>query len=94
MIVTKAVKMAQMMSIPVLGLVENFSYFICPDCGKKLNIFGKSHAEETANANGIPLLAQLPIDPELAEACDAGELEKFDKDYLSDTCKLISTLLN
>ena len=93
MIVTKAVKMAQMMDIPVLGLVENFSYFTCPDCGKKLNIFGTSHADEVARANNIPLLAQLPIDPELAQACDEGRLEDFQKDYLADTCKMITALI-
>ena len=93
MIVTKAVKMAQMMDIPVLGLVENFSYFTCPDCGKKLNIFGTSHADEVAKANNIPLLAQLPIDPELAQACDEGRLEDFQKDYLADTCKMITALI-
>ena len=93
MIVTKAVKMAQMMDIPVLGLVENFSYFTCPDCGKKLNIFGTSHADEVPKANNIPLLAQLPIDPELAQACDEGRLEDFQKDYLADTCKMITALI-
>lgn len=93
MIVTKAVKMAQMMNIPVLGLVENFSYYTCPDCGKRLEIFGQSHAAETAEANGISLLAQLPIDPELAQACDEGRLEAFQKDYLADTCKMINALM-
>lgn len=94
MIVTKAIRMAQMMNIPVLGMIENFSYYLCPDCGKRLEVFGKSHAEETARSNGIALLAQLPIDPDLAAACDAGKLEAFDKDYLADTCKLLSSLLN
>lgn len=94
MIVTKAIRMAQMMNIPVLGMIENFSYYLCPDCGKRLEVFGKSHAEETAQSNGIALLAQLPIDPDLAAACDAGKLEAFDKDYLADTCKLLSSLLN
>jgi Mrp family chromosome partitioning ATPase len=93
MIVTKAVRMAQMMNIPVLGLVENFSYFTCPDCGKKLEIFGASHAAETAEANGIPLLAQLPIDPALAQACDAGQLEDYPQDRLADTCKMLNALL-
>ena len=93
MIVAKAVKMAQMMNIPVLGLVENFSYYTCPDCGKRLNIFGQSHAAETAEQNGISLLAQLPIDPELAQACDEGRLEAFEQDYLADTCKMITALM-
>ncbi len=94
MIVTKAIRMAQMMNIPVLGMIENFSYFLCPDCGKRHELFGKSHAEETAQANGIALLAQLPIDPDLAAACDAGKLESFNKDYLADTCKMLSSLLS
>ena len=93
MIVTKAVKMAQMMDIPVLGLVENFSYYTCPHCGEKLSIFGPSHAAETAEANGISLLAQLPIDPELAQACDEGRAEDFKQDYLADTCKMINALM-
>ena len=93
MIVTKAVNMAKLMSIPVLGLVENFSYYTCPDCGKKLQIFGASHAAQVAESNGIPLLAQLPIDPELAHACDEGRLEDFNQNYLADTCKMIQALL-
>ncbi len=93
MIVTKAVNMAKMMSVPVLGLVENFSYLTCPDCGKKLSVFGESHAEEVAGANQIPLLAQLPIDPELAKACDEGKLEAFGQDYLADTCKMINAIM-
>ena len=93
MIVTKAVKMAQMMHVPVLGLVENFSYLTCPDCGKKLEVFGHSHSAEVAAANGISLLAQLPIDPDLATACDEGKLEEFPREYLSDTCKMITALL-
>ena len=72
MIVTKAVHMAQMMSIPVLGLIENYSYYQCPDCGAKHAIFGESHLEQEAMQLGLPLLAQLPIDPELAAAIDVG----------------------
>ena len=93
MIVTKAVNMAKMMSVPVLGLVENFSYFTCPDCGKQHHIYGESRAAEVAAANAIPLLAQLPIDPELAKACDAGKLEEFGQDYLADTCKMLTALM-
>jgi Mrp family chromosome partitioning ATPase len=78
MIVTKAVKMAQMMNIPVLGLVENYSYFKCPDCGKEHKIFGESHLEETAKANGLAILGRLPMDPAMAAACDNGEIECFD----------------
>ena len=93
MIVTKAVKMAQMMSVPVLGLVENFSYFTCPNCNEKHYIYGESHAEEVASENRIPLLAELPIDPELAKLCDEGKLESFSKDYLADTCKLLTAIM-
>ncbi|MEG2456011.1 MAG: P-loop NTPase, partial [Oscillospiraceae bacterium] len=78
MIVTKAVNMAKMMNIPVLGLVENYSYFACPDCGKRHEIFGKSHLETVAKTMGLPILAQLPIDPATAEAVDAGAIETLD----------------
>lgn len=82
MIVTKAVHMAQMMSIPVLGLIENYSYFQCPDCGAKHAIFGKSHLEQEAMQLGLPLLAQLPIDPAVAAAIDAGQAENLPVNYL------------
>ena len=82
MIVTKAVHMAQMMSIPVLGLIENYSYFQCPDCGTKHAIFGKSHLEQEAMQLGLPLLAQLPIDPAVAAAIDAGQAENLPVNYL------------
>ena len=78
MIVTKAVNMAHMMSIPVLGLVENYSYYQCPDCGKRHAIFGESRIEETAAKQHLPVLAQLPIDPALAAAVDAGKIEQAD----------------
>ena len=82
MIVTKAVHMAQMMSIPVLGLIENYSYYQCPDCGAKHAIFGESHLEQEAMQLGLPLLAQLPIDPELAAAIDMGKAETLPVNYL------------
>ena len=82
MIVTKAVHMAQMMSIPVLGLIENYSYFQCPDCGAKHAIFGKSHLEQEAMQLGLPLLAQLPIDPAVAAAIDAGQAENLPVNYM------------
>ena len=78
MIVTKAVNMAHMMSIPVLGLVENYSYFQCPDCGKRHTIFGESRLAETAAKQHLPILAHLPIDPALAAAVDAGRVEQAD----------------
>ncbi len=81
MIVTKAVKMAQMMNIPILGIVENYSYLRCPDCGKEIKVFGESHLEEVAEKNGLKILAKLPIDPELASLCDKGMIELFEGDY-------------
>ena len=82
MIVTKAVKMANMMHIPVLGFVENYSYLECPDCGKKISVFGESHLDEIAERNGIGLTARMPVNPALAAACDAGMIEMFDGDWL------------
>ena len=75
MIVTKAVKMAEMMHIPILGIVENYSYFKCPDCGKEHAIFGESRIEQVAADLGLKVLARLPIDPALAAACDNGGVE-------------------
>ena len=77
MIVAKAVKMAEMMDIPILGVVENYSYFQCPDCGKQHAIFGESRVEEEAAALGLKVLARLPIDPALAAACDRGEIDAY-----------------
>ena len=82
MIVTKAVNMAKMMNVPVLGLVENYSWFQCPDCGKQHTIFGESRLEQVAAELGLPVLARLPIDPALAAAVDAGKLEQAEKNYL------------
>ena len=81
--------MANMMNIPVLGLIENMSYAQCPDCGKKISVFGESHIEETAKAFGVPVLAKLPITPALAAACDAGTMEEFEEDYLSAAVAVI-----
>ena len=78
MIVEKAVNMAKMMDIPVIGIVENMSYAECPDCGKKIYIYGESHVDETAEKYGIPVLAKLPVDPKLAAACDKGVIELSD----------------
>lgn len=77
MIVEKAVKMADMMNIPVLGIVENMSYFKCPDCGKEHKIFGESHIEEIAAKYGIKNVAKLPMDSAVAKACDAGKIEEY-----------------
>lgn len=75
MIVAKAVNMASKMDVPVLGIVENMSYVECPDCGKKLEVFGKSKLDEVAAEHGLDILDRLPIDPALAAACDAGSIE-------------------
>jgi Mrp family chromosome partitioning ATPase len=77
MIVTKAVRMAEMMDIPVLGFVENYSYFRCPDCGKEHRIFGESGLDELARSMSLPVLARLPIDPAVAKAMDEGKIETF-----------------
>ncbi len=93
MIVTKAVKMAQMMNIPILGLIENYAYFQCPDCGKIHKIFGESHLQETANANGVSVLGQLPINPAMAAACDAGQIENIDVSAFQEPAALIERKL-
>lgn len=89
MIVEKAVRMAEMMDIPILGIVENMSYFACPDCGKKHSIFGESHIEEIAEKHGIPMVAKLPIDPSIAAACDKGRIEEINAEWLSELCSHI-----
>ena len=83
LIVSKAVNMARLMNIPIIGIVENMSYVECPDCGKKIEIFGKSHTEETAKQFGIPVLARIPVNPELASQCDKGVIELFEGDWMS-----------
>ena len=90
MIVGKAVKMAELMNIPVLGLVENYSYFRCPDCGAIHSIYGESHAEELAEKYGIANVCRLPIDPALASFCDRGLLEQLDTDYVKDLVSVIA----
>ena len=87
MIVGKAVRMAEMMDIPVLGLVENMSYLTCPDCGKEIDVFGKSTVADVAKEYGIDVLGRLPIDPKLATACDNGEIEDFEGHWLDDAVK-------
>ena len=89
MIVSKAVKMANMMHIPVLGLVENYSYLRCPDCGKEIQVFGKSHLDQIAQQFQLPVLARLPIDPAVAEAYDNGLMETVNTDALNDAVAAI-----
>ncbi len=92
MIVEKAMHMAQMMNIPVLGVVENMSYFRCDQCGKEHHIFGESHVEEIAARNGIEQIARMPIDPALAAACDAGKIEMFDGNWLDGIADALERL--
>lgn len=89
MIVSEALNMANMMNIPVLGLVENYSYFQCPDCGKRHEIFGKSNIQKVALEHHVPVLAQVPIDPALAQAVDAGKAEEA-TNHLSITAQVIT----
>jgi len=79
LIVTKSVNMAKMMDVTILGIIENMSYFICPDCNKKLNVFGGSKVEATAKEMGIQLIAKIPIDPEFVSLCDEGKIELYGK---------------
>ena len=90
MIVSKAVKMAEMMNVPILGLIENLSYVECPDCGKKITVFGESHVEEIAQQHNLNVLAKLSIDPALAAACDSGSIEGYPAAALESTADLIA----
>ena len=94
MIVEKAANMAKMMQVDVVGLVENMSYVKCPDCDKKIKIFGESHIEDIARKYGYPLLAQMPIDPSLATLVDAGEIEKMDVNYLDGAVEAMKRVRN
>ena len=89
MIVAKAVKMAELMKVPVLGLVENMSYFKCPDNGKEYRIFGESHIDEVAKIHSLPVLARVPIDPALADACDRGCIEEFAGSCMDEAVKVL-----
>ena len=92
MIVAKAVNMAKMMDIPILGLVENMSYFRCADCGKEHKIYGESNIDAVAAEQGLKVLAKLPIMPDVAAACDAGEIEKIDLPELKELGDVLSAL--
>ena len=89
MIVSKAANMAQMMNIPVLGLVENLSYVKCPDCGKEIRVFGESHIEEIAKQFGYDLLGRIPMDPKLSALVDRGMIELMENDYLDSACQTL-----
>ena len=92
MVVQKAVNMANMMHIPVLGVVENYSYFTCPDCGKQHKLFGESRIDEVAKENGIDTVCKIPINPKLAAACDAGLIELYEGDWLDAITRKIEAL--
>ena len=90
MIVTKAVNMAKKMNIPIIGLVENMSYLECPDCGKKISVFGESHVEEVAKENEIPVLAKIPIRPEITKSVDEGTVEYVKAKFLDTAVYILS----
>ena len=92
MIVTKAVNMAKKMNIPIIGLVENMSYLECPDCGKKISVFGESHVEEVAKENEIPVLAKIPIRPEITKSVDEGTVEYVKAEFLDTAVEAIKKL--
>ena len=92
MIVEKAVNMAALMNVPVLGIIENMSYYICPDCGARHSIYGESHIDGIAAKHGIPVTARLPIDPKFAAACDKGTIELFENDALDQIADQIEKL--
>ena len=84
MIVTKAVNMANLMNVPIWGIVENMSYVMCPDCNKEIKVFGDSHIEQLASNNNIDVYAKIPLNPVIATACDNGEIESFNGDWLDN----------
>jgi len=94
MIVEKAYHMANMMNIPVLGIVENMSYIKCPDCGKDISVFGESKIESVAESLDLDVLARIPIDPRVASLCDKGMLELMDNDYMEKALDVIESKIN
>ena len=92
MIVKKAYHMAKSMNVPILGIVENYSYLVCPDCGKKISVFGESHIEEVAGKMDLKVLGKMPIDPVLAELSDKGNFAKAANQYLTDAFEVLHQL--
>lgn len=92
MIVGKAVRMAKMMNVPILGIIENMSYVECPDCGKHINIFGESHVDEVAKQYDLPVLGRIPMTAEIAAASDAGNVEGLEGDWFNDAVAAIEGL--
>jgi Mrp family chromosome partitioning ATPase len=93
MVVRKAAQMAVQLNIPLLGLVENMSYAVCPKCGEQIEVFGPSQAQQTAQHIGAPLLGRLPIDPELAKHCDAGTIEDYPAEMFKSIAERLVTLM-
>lgn len=89
MIVSKAVEMAQMMNVPVLGLIENYSYVKCPGCGEPFKVFGESHIDEVAAKYGLKVLGRIPLDPQIASLCDRGVIELFEGDWLDEAADAV-----
>lgn len=94
MIVEKALRMAKEMDIPILGIIENMSYIQCPDCGRKIRLFGEGRTAETAAKYGIDFLGEIPIEPELAALCDSGNIEYYRADFLDKAVEKLKTLQN
>ena len=92
MIVAKAVNMAKKMNIPILGLVENMSYLECPDCGRRISVFGESRIDEVAKENEIPVLAKIPIEPRIAKAVDEGTVEYLEAPWLDEAVKAVESI--
>ena len=92
MIVGKAVNMAKKMDIPIVGFVDNMSYLECPDCGKRISVFGESHIDEIAKESGLPVLAKLPIAPAIAEHVDAGTIEYLDETWMDEAADKLLAL--
>jgi Mrp family chromosome partitioning ATPase len=92
MIVSKAVSMAKMMNVPILGIVENMSYVKCPDCGKEIPVFGESHMAQTAEKFGLKVLGRCPLDPQVAAKCDAGDAEEIEAPWLSGAADSVEHL--
>jgi len=92
--VRKAARMAHQMKAPILGLVENMSHLVCPKCGEKISVFGPSQAMRTATALGVPLLGQLPLDPELSLRGDAGQIEDYAGDGFLSIAERVTALVS
>ncbi len=92
MIVEKAGNMARMMNVPILGLIENMSYVECPHCGEKISLFGESHIDEIAQTYHVPVLARIPVNPEMAKACDEGKIAWFENQYMEQAMETIQKL--